>query len=203
MSDGLSFPSTDELQEYQQQDSKPKYIIRGKYNDILSDDIGDGTIISGWSFIAKGVRVGSNCRFGNFVEIDKNSRIGDGVNIEPFTILTNDSVVGNNVFIGAYVKFIDEKYPSPYFDSKTRRPIVIKDGAIIGTNASLVCCIIGKNAVVGADSLVMKDIPDNEVWAGSPARPVMIKDEEGRPIRVMTRQDFDAKAEEQRRVLRG
>lgn len=153
--------------------------IRGKYNDILTDlaNIGDCTIISGWTFIDKGTKIGENCRFGNDVQIGKDCAIGNGVNIQPRTVVTDDSIIGNNVFIGAGVMFIDEKYPTSIHNLKTRHPIIIDDDAIIGTGAHLVCCRVYKGGVVGAKSLVLQDVSYNEVVAGTPAKLIYFRDE--------------------------
>lgn len=150
-----------------------KYTIRGKFNEIMTRNIGKGTVISGWTFIGKKVKIGKNCRLGNYINIDSFSVIGDNVNIQPYTAITVNSIIEDDVFVGADVSFIDEKYPTPFVDVKTRNPIVVRKGALIGTGVKIVCSTIGRGSVIGAHSLVLQDIPDNEVWAGIPARYIM------------------------------
>lgn len=168
------------------------YKIRGQHNEILSENIGKNTIISGWTFIGKNVKIGKNCRFGNFVNIDMNTQIGDNVNIQSFSYLTIDSIIEDNISFGPHVKFIDEKYASPFSDKKIRIPIVIKKDALIGGGVTIVCSTVGQGSVVGANSLVLEDIPPNQILAGSPAKPITIKNSDGTK-RPMTRKDFDDK----------
>lgn len=157
------------------------YIERGKYNDIQSKDIGEGTIFSGWTYVDKTAKIGKNCRFGNHVVINSDVVIGDSVNMEAYSILTSGTKVGSHVFIGAYVACVDEKYQTNIHEDKIKFPIIIQSHAQIATGTLLVCCKIGHHSVTGTGALVLKDIPPNEVWIGQPAK------------FYCTRQEFDKK----------
>jgi len=168
------------------------YIIRGKYNEILSDNIGENTVISGWTFIGKNVKIGKNCRFSNFVNIDEGCNIGNNVNLQVYVVLNRNTQVGDNVILGGHTTTIDVKYLSPFETDVVRKPVKIESNVLVGAGSKLVSSIIGKNSVIGTGSLVLSDIPPNQVWAGSPAKPIQIKDENGLQL-IMSRDDFDKK----------
>lgn len=134
--------------------------------------IGRGTQI--WAFvqIGDGAKIGENCVIGNGVYIDRNIVIGNNVKIHNKTLLYEGLLVEDNCFIGPNVCFTNDKYPSA---GKTRDLSTtrwrIKEGASIGANATILPDVnIGKNAVVGAGSVVTKSVPDGAVVYGNPAR---------------------------------
>lgn len=146
------------------------FIIRGKYNDILSRDIGDNTIINGWTFIGKSVHIGAHCMIGNFVEINSGAKIGHGTNIQPFCVINSDTEIGEYCHFGAGVMTADEIHMSPFTDMIKRKPCKIGSFVKVGQGSMLVSCEIGDHAVIGAGSLVLNDVPPGEVWFGSPAK---------------------------------
>lgn len=112
--------------------------------------------------------IGKGNTIGSYVEIDGNVRIGNNNRIGAYSFIPNNVVIGDNCFIGPRVTCTNDKFP-PSGEDKWGH-ICIEDGAAIGAGVVVVTGVtIGSNALVGAGSVVTKDIPANEVWAGNPA----------------------------------
>jgi acetyltransferase-like isoleucine patch superfamily enzyme len=126
-----------------------------------------------------GCEIGDGTKVGAFVEIQKNAKIGKNVKISSHTFICEGVTIEDNVFIGHNVSFINDKYPrSTNSDGSLQHeedwkvvPIYVKKGASIGTSATILCGVtIGENAIVGAGSVVTKDVSPNTVVAGVPAK---------------------------------
>lgn len=150
-----------------------------KFVQIASDvKLGKGVKI--YNFVnLYGCQIGDESKIGSFVEIQKNVTIGKRVKISSHTFICEGVIVEDFVFVGHGVMFTNDKYPratNPDNSLKTERdwnvtPILVKRGASIGSNATILCGVtIGENAIVGAGSVVTKDVPDNAIVVGVPAR---------------------------------
>jgi len=126
-----------------------------------------------------GCSIGDNTKVGTFVEIQKNSIIGKNCKISSHTFICEGVEIEDNVFVGHNVTFINDKYPHATnidgsMQSEKDWKVVktfIKKGASIGSSATILCGVtVGENAVIGAGSVVTKDIPSNVVAAGVPAK---------------------------------
>jgi acetyltransferase-like isoleucine patch superfamily enzyme len=126
-----------------------------------------------------GCCIGDNTSIGAFVEIQKRAKIGKNCKISSHTFICEGVTIEDNVFIGHNVTFINDKYPkatNPEGNLQTEEdwsvtPILVEEGVSIGSSVTILCGVtIGAAAIVGAGSVVTKDIPPGEVWAGNPAR---------------------------------
>jgi acetyltransferase-like isoleucine patch superfamily enzyme len=126
-----------------------------------------------------GCEVGDNTKIGAFVEIQKNATVGSNCKISSHTFVCEGVVIEDNVFIGHSVTFINDLYPrattgdgqlQTEADWSVERTIV-KRGASIGSGSTILAKVtIGENAIVGAGTMVTKDVPANTIVAGNPAR---------------------------------
>jgi len=136
--------------------------------------IGEGTKI--WNFVNMyECEVGRDSMIGTFVEIQAGVKIGDRTRVQSHTFICEMVTIGNDVFVGHGIMFINDTMP-PQVDRDQWRITTIEDGASIGSNATLLPVTIGKDAVVGAGSVVTKDVPPGAVVAGNPARVMRYRD---------------------------
>jgi acetyltransferase-like isoleucine patch superfamily enzyme len=126
-----------------------------------------------------GCQVGDNTKIGAFVEVQKNAIIGKNCKISSHTFVCEGVTIEDDAFIGHSVTFINDSYPratagngqlQTEADWKVERTIV-KKGASIGSGSTILANVtIGENAIVGAGSVVTKDVPPNAIVAGNPAK---------------------------------
>jgi UDP-2-acetamido-3-amino-2,3-dideoxy-glucuronate N-acetyltransferase len=141
-----------------------------------------GTNVRFFSFVnAYGCEVGDNTKVGSFVEIQKNARIGKNCKISSHTFICEGVEIDDGVFVGHNVSFINDKFPRATASDgglqteaewKVEKTWV-KKGASIGTGSTILCGItIGERAIVGAGSVVTRDVAADSVVAGNPAGPI-------------------------------
>lgn len=142
-----------------------------KLSDVQSNTIGKDTNIWQFCVVLPNARIGDNCNICSNVFIENDVIIGNNVTVKCGVQLWDGVTVEDNVFIGPNVTFTNDLYPrSKQYPEKFYKTI-IKKGASIGANSTIVCGhTIGENAMIGAGSVVTKDVPAGEVWYGNPAR---------------------------------
>jgi acetyltransferase-like isoleucine patch superfamily enzyme len=126
-----------------------------------------------------GCTIGDNTKIGPFVEIQKNAFVGSQCKVQSHTFICEGVTIEDEVFVGHGVMFTNDIFPratSQTGELQTEAdwqviPTQVKKGASIGSNATILCGItIGANSIIGAGSVVIKDIPENVIAAGNPAK---------------------------------
>jgi acetyltransferase-like isoleucine patch superfamily enzyme len=142
-----------------------------KYSLVKDAKIGSGTVVHDQVNLYK-CKIGKNCKIDAFVYIEQDVVVGDNCKIRPFVFIPTGVVIENNVFIGPCVSFTNDKYPKAR-GKWTLLNTKVKSGASIGANSVILPGVtIGEMALVGAGSVVTKNVPDKAVVAGNPARVV-------------------------------
>lgn len=147
---------------------------------LISDDVVLGEGVKIYSFVnLYGCKIGDNTKIGTFVEIQKGVSVGADCKISSHTFICEGVTIEDRVFVGHNVTFINDKVPRATAENGGLQteadweciPTLIKEGASIGSSVTVMCGItIGKNAVIGAGAVVTRDVPDNSVYAGVPAK---------------------------------
>lgn len=125
-----------------------------------------------------GCEIGDETKVGTFVEIQKGAKIGKRCKISSHSFICEGVTIEDEVFVGHNVTFINDLFPRATADGKLQTeadwkciPTVVKKGASIGSSVTILCGItIGEGAMIGAGSVVTKDVPAGAVVAGNPAR---------------------------------
>lgn len=141
--------------------------------DVQSDNIGQNTFIWQFCVILKNATIGSDCNINCQVFIENDVVIGNRVTIKPGVQLWDGITVEDDVFIGPNVTFTNDPKPRSKKYPEVFLKTLVRKGASIGANATILPGItIGENAMVGAGSVVLKNIPANTTWVGNPARQI-------------------------------
>lgn len=138
-----------------------------------------------------GCEIGDNTKIGPFVEIQKNARIGKNCKIQSHTFICEGVTIEDNVLVGHGVTFINDTYPRATNENGelqteedwTVEPTIVKKGASVGSGSTILSHVtVGEKAIVGAGSVVTRDVPSRSIVAGNPARILRQIDEAGQRI---------------------
>ena len=149
----------------------PRMELKAKHYIIDNCKIGKGTVVRDYVNLF-GCKIGKNCKIGAYVEIGKGVIIGDNCKIEAYAFIPPGVTIEDDVFVGPHACFTNDLHPSAVGDWEVV-PTLVKKGASIGANATIVCGItIGKDSLVGAGAVVVKDVPPGTLVVGCPAKAI-------------------------------
>lgn len=126
-----------------------------------------------WQFcvVLPKAQIGENCNICSHCLIENDVKIGDNVTIKSGVQVWDGITIEDNVQVGANVSFTNDRYPRAKNPNWVLEKTLLKRGASIGAGSTLLCGItIGENAMIGAGSVVTKDVPGGELWLGNPAK---------------------------------
>lgn len=142
--------------------------------------IGEGTIIWHFCHIRENVKIGRNCSFGQGCYIANGVTIGDNVRVQNNVSIYEGAVIEDDVFIGPSVVFTNIRKPRAAKPNKEYEVTLIKRGASIGANATILCgTTVGEGALVGCGSVINKNVPPFSLTVGNPGRVIKMLEQEG------------------------
>lgn len=146
--------------------------------------VGIGTKIWNHTQVREGAVIGRQCVLGKNVYIDAGVHIGNGVKIQNNVNVYHGVTVEDDVFLGPSMTFTNDKFPRAFNENWTVTPTLVKRGASVGANVTIRCgIVVGEYAMIGAGSVVTKDVPPYALMAGNPARQIGWVCQCGGPIR--------------------
>jgi UDP-2-acetamido-3-amino-2,3-dideoxy-glucuronate N-acetyltransferase len=140
-------------------------------SDVQSKNIGEGTRIWQYSVVLDGAVIGKNCNICAHTFIESDVVIGNDVTVKCGVFIWDGITIEDDVFIGPNVTFTNDKMPRSKVYPESFAKTVIKSGASIGANATILPgLVLGVNSMVGAGSVVTTNVPDNAIVVGNPAK---------------------------------
>jgi len=143
-------------------------------SSFIDDDvqIGEGTKIWHFCHIMSGARIGKNCKIGQNVFVDRHVKIGNNVKIQNNVSVYRGVTLEDNVFCGPSMVFTNVFNPRSAYprDISEYRKTLVRKGATVGANATIVCGVtLGKHVFIGAGTVITEDVPDYALVYGNPA----------------------------------
>jgi acetyltransferase-like isoleucine patch superfamily enzyme len=153
--------------------------------DVQTNLIGENTVIWQNVVILKGAKIGADCNINCNCFIENDVKVGNNVTLKSGVYIWNGMIIEDDVFIGPSAAFTNDLFPRSKAHHKELDNITIKKGASIGANATIVApIIIGEYSLIGAGSVVTKNIPPYTIWYGNPARHKGYVTKEGKKVNL-------------------
>jgi UDP-2-acetamido-3-amino-2,3-dideoxy-glucuronate N-acetyltransferase len=151
---------------------KPGYFVHPSAIIDAGAAIGEGTQIWHFCHVMSTGRIGTSCKLGQNVYIDANAIVGNRVKIQNNVSVYNGVVIEDDVFLGPSMVFTNVINPRSFIERKELfRKTIVRKGATIGANATIICGVeIGEYALIGAGSVITKNVPAHALMKGNPAR---------------------------------
>jgi acetyltransferase-like isoleucine patch superfamily enzyme len=152
-------------------DQQADYFVHPTAEVSKDAAVGAGTKIWHQCQVMAGARIGADCKLGKCVYVDLGVRIGDRVKIQNGISVYKGVTVEDDVLLGPHMVFTNDLYPRAFNDSYEILPTLVKRGASVGANATIVCGVtLGEYCMVGAGAVVTSDVPPYALVVGNPAR---------------------------------
>jgi UDP-2-acetamido-3-amino-2,3-dideoxy-glucuronate N-acetyltransferase len=153
--------------------SSPRHPVNDAPHRLIRDvEFADEVVVYSFTNLY-GCAIGRGTRIGPFVEIQKGASIGAGCKVQSHSFICEGVTIGDGVFVGHGVVFVNDKYPKATADDWELRPTVVEAEASIGSGAVILGGVsVGARAMIGAGAVVTKDVPPDTTVIGSPARPI-------------------------------
>ena len=134
--------------------------------------LGDGVRVWAMATIHEGARLEDGVSVGELTYVGKNTHVGSGTRIGAQVHITDHMTIGRNCFIAPMAIFCNDRYPEAGSTDWVREDPVVEDDVSVGVNATILPGVrLGRGCVIGAGSVVTKDVPPYETWVGNPAHP--------------------------------
>lgn len=147
---------------------REEYSMIHPLSDVQSENIGENTNIWQFCVVLKGAKIGKNCNICSHCFIENDVVIGNNVTIKCGVQIWDGMRIEDDVFIGPNTTFCNDKYPKSRNKNWKLEPVIIKKGASIGANATILPGVtIGENAIIGAGAVVTKDVKTNQIIKGT------------------------------------
>jgi acetyltransferase-like isoleucine patch superfamily enzyme len=155
-------------------------------NALVADGatIGEGTRIWAFSNVQSGAVIGDNCNICDGCFIEGKAMLGHDITIKNNVAVYDGVTLEDGVFVGPNVTFVNDRYPKSRHADWVMERTLVKKGASLGANSTILCGItIGEGALVGAGSVVVKDVAAHTIVVGNPARKVGQIGPDGKPLK--------------------
>lgn len=153
-------------------------------------DIGEGTFIWNQAQVREFATIGKNCIISKDVYIDLKVSIGNNVKIQNGVSVYHGVTIEDDVFLGPHMTFTNDLYPRAFINDFKLYSTLVKKGASIGANATIICGVtIGEYAMIGSGCVVTKDVPPYALVAGNPGRIIGFVDKNGKKLIEIGKED--------------